>query len=130
MYMYDVSVSAGSPKARAITFNDFKTALNIPVGSSDELVAVKSGQTAGYLFQNASGNDGVLRVGNGLGFTDSNSFVTLALTLDSQAQGDIIYRGASEWARLAAGTMGGLLMTRGSGQNPEWTNLIDGGTFA
>ena len=127
VYMYDVS--ATGVKAKAITFENFKTALNIPTGSSDELVATKSGQAAGYLFQNSSGNDGVLRAGNGLGFTDSNSFVTLALNFASQAQGDIIYRGATEWNRLAAGTLGQLLMTRGSGQNPEYTSLIDGGTF-
>jgi hypothetical protein len=127
VYMYDVS--ATGVKAKAITFENFKTALNIPTGSSDELVATKSGQAAGYLFQNSSGNDGVLRAGNGLGFTDSNSFVTLALNFASQAQGDIIYRGATEWNRLSAGTLGQLLMTRGSGQNPEYTSLIDGGTF-
>jgi hypothetical protein len=128
IYMYDVS--ATGVKARAMTFDNFKTALNIPSGSTDELVAVKSGQAAGYLFQNSTGNDGVLRAGNGLGFTDSNSFVTLALNFASQAQGDIIYRGATEWNRLEAGTLGRLLMTRGAGQNPEWTDLIDGGTFA
>lgn len=128
MYMYDIG--ATGVKARAITFDDFKTALNIPAGSTDELVAVKSGQAAGYLFQNSTGNDGVLRAGNGLGFTDSNSFVTLALNFASEAQGDIIYRGATEWNRLAAGTLGQLLMTRGSAQNPEWTSVIDGGIFA
>lgn len=127
MYMYDIG--ATGVKARAITFDNFKTALNIPAGSTDELVAVKSGQAAGYLFQNSTGNDGVLRAGNGLGFTDSNSFVTLALNFASEAQGDIIYRGATEWNRLAAGTLGQLLMTRGAGQNPEWTSIIDGGTF-
>jgi hypothetical protein len=127
VYMYDVS--ATGVKAKAMTFDNFKTALNIPAGSTDELVATKSGQAAGYLFQNDSGNDGVLRAGNGLGFTDSNSFVTLALNFASQSQGDIIYRGATEWNRLAAGTSGMLLKTRGAGQNPEWTDIIDGGTF-
>ena len=128
VYMYDVS--ATGVKARAMTFNEFKTALNIPPGSTDELVAVKSGQAAGYLFQNAAGNDGVLRAGNGIGFTDNNSYITMALNFASEAQGDIIYRGATEWNRLAAGTFGQLLMTRGSGQNPEWISTIDGGVFA
>jgi hypothetical protein len=128
IYMYDVN--AAGVKARAMTFDSFKTALNIPTGSTDQLVAVKAGQAAGYLFQNSSGNDGLLRAGNGIGLTDSNSFVTLALNFPSEAQGDIIYRGASSWARLAAGTLGQLLMTRGTGQNPEYTSLIDGGTFA
>ena len=128
VYMYDIG--ATGVKARAITFDDFKTALNIPAGSTDELVAVKSGQAAGYLYQNAAGNDGVLRAGNGIGLTDNNSYITMTLNFASEAQGDIIYRGATEWNRLAAGTLGQLLMTRGAGQNPEWTSTIDGGTFA
>jgi hypothetical protein len=129
LYIYDVSQSATSVKARKLTFANLKTALNIPPGSSDELVATKNGQTAGFLFQNSAGNDGVLRAGNGLGFTDGGSFVTLAITIASQAQGDIIYRGASTWDRLPAGTNGMILKTRGAAQNPEWTDLIDGGTF-
>lgn len=128
IYMYDVS--ATGVKARSMTFDSFKTALNIPAGSTDELVAVKSGQAAGYLYQNSAGNDGVLRAGNGIGLTDGNSFITMTLNFASEAQGDIIYRGATEWNRLAAGTLGQLLMTRGSAQNPEWTSTIDGGTFA
>lgn len=66
------------------------------------------------------------------------------LTIPSQAQGDIIYRGASAWERLPAGTSGQLLQTKGSAQNPQWVsaspapNVIiqdqkssgtDGGTF-
>lgn len=128
IYMYDVS--ATGVKARAMTFDNFKTALNIPSGSTDELVATKSGQAAGFLYQNSTGNDGVLRAGNGIGLTDGGTFVTMALNFASQAQGDIIFRGASDWNRLAAGTLGRLLMTRGAAQNPEWTDLIDGGTFA
>jgi hypothetical protein len=128
IYMYDVS--ATGVKARAMSFENFKTALNIPEGSSDELVAIKSGQEAGYLYQNDAGNDGVLRGGNGITLSDGGTFVTMALNFASEAQGDLIYRGATEWNRLGAGTMGMILKTRGAGQNPEWTDLIDGGTFA
>lgn len=48
---------------------------------------------------------------------------TLSEVLDfvgSAAQGDILYRGASSWTRLAAGTSGHYLKTLGSGANPEW----------
>lgn len=48
---------------------------------------------------------------------------TLSEILDfvgSAAQGDILYRGASTWTRLAAGTSGHYLKTLGSGANPEW----------
>ena len=41
--------------------------------------------------------------------------------LASSAQGDILYRGASDWTRLAAGTSGQYLQTLGAGANPQWT---------
>jgi len=46
----------------------------------------------------------------------------------SAAQGDILYRGASTWTRLAAGTSGHYLKTLGSGANPEWAAVGAGGT--
>lgn len=48
---------------------------------------------------------------------------TLSEVLDfigSAAQGDILYREASAWARLAAGTSGNFLQTQGAGANPQW----------
>lgn len=44
--------------------------------------------------------------------------------LASVAQGDILYRNATEWVRLAAGTAGQVLQTQGAGANPQWTSLI------
>lgn len=125
--MHDVS--AGALKARKITFGDFKAALNIPATSTDEKVAAASGATAGYLGTN--GNDGILRAGNGLSMIagGANAFVTLALAFAAQAQGDIIYRGASAWANLAVGVAGSILQAGGVGTNPTWIKVIDGGTF-
>jgi hypothetical protein len=129
IYMYDVSVASTSPKARKITFDNFKTALNIPAGSTDEKVATASGQTAGYLGTN--GTDGVLRVNTaGLAMAHNTGVTTLALSFASQAQGDIIYRGATDWARLETGTAGQILRAGGAGANPSWISLIDGGTFS
>lgn len=48
---------------------------------------------------------------------------TLSEILDfvgSAAQGDILYRGASSWTRLGAGTSGQFLRTNGAGANPSW----------
>lgn len=48
---------------------------------------------------------------------------TLSEILDfigSAAQGDVLYRGASAWARLGAGTSGQFLQTQGTGANPQW----------
>lgn len=126
----DTSVAAGSPRQKKVAFSDFKTALNIPAASSDEKVAAASGATAGYLGTN--GSDGVLRVdaaGIKMVAGGSNAYVTLGLSFASEAQGDIIYRGATAYARLGAGTAGAFLQTGGAGQNPTWVTTIDGGTF-
>jgi len=41
-------------------------------------------------------------------------------TIASEAQGDILYRDASAWARLGAGTSGHFLKTQGAAANPVW----------
>jgi len=56
--------------------------------------------------------------------------VTLSQLLDwigSAAQGDVLYRGSSAWARLAAGTSGQFLQTQGTGANPQWATVSGGG---
>lgn len=66
-------------KEKKITFDAFKTALNIPAGSSDELVAVVAGGTSGYLY-GTDGTDGVLRMGatmDAMALDPGNAFVTL-----------------------------------------------------
>ena len=67
-------------KEKKVTFNAFKTALNIPTGSSDEKVAVVSGGTSGYLW-GTDGTDGILRMNVSMKMTKdaSNGFVTLAV---------------------------------------------------
>ena len=67
-------------KEKKMTFDAFKTALNIPVGSSDEKVAVVSGGTSGYLW-GTDGTDGVLRMNASMAWTKDagNGFVTLAV---------------------------------------------------
>lgn len=42
----------------------------------------------------------------------------------SPAQGDLLYRGASAWTRLGAGTSGQFLQTLGTGANPAWATLL------
>lgn len=77
--MHDASEAAGQ-KEKKITFNAFKTALNIPAGSSDEKVAVVAGGTSGYIF-GTDGTDGVIRLNSSLSWTKDagNAFVTLAV---------------------------------------------------
>lgn len=67
-------------KEKKITFEAFKTALNIPAGSSDEKVAVVSGGTSGYIW-GTDGTDGVLRMDTSMSWTKDagNGYVTLAV---------------------------------------------------
>lgn len=45
------------------------------------------------------------------------------------AQGDILYRDATGWTRLPAGTAGQYLQTQGPGANPVWAAVSGGGNF-
>lgn len=67
-------------KEKKITFDAFKTALNIPAGSSDEKVAVVAGGTAGYIW-GTDGTNGVIRMNTSMAWTKDagNGFVTLAV---------------------------------------------------
>ena len=78
LMMHDAS--ATGVKERKITLNDFKTALNIPSSSTDELVAVVSGGTSGYIW-GTDGTDGILRMNTSMVMTKDagNAFVTLAV---------------------------------------------------
>lgn len=77
--IHDASEVAAQ-KEKKITFDAFKTALNIPAGSTDEKVAVVSGGTAGYVW-GTDGTNGVLRMNTSLSWTKDagNGFVTLAV---------------------------------------------------
>ena len=56
--------------------------------------------------------------------------LTLTQVLDlvgSAAQGDILYRGASGWTRLGAGTSGQYLKTQGAAADPVWATVSASG---
>lgn len=78
--------------------------------------------------QDVSATDRILgRDSSGAGVIEE---LTLSAVLDmigSAAQGDILYRGASGWARLGAGTSGHFLKTQGAGANPTWDAAGGGG---
>lgn len=52
------------------------------------------------------------------------------LTISGAAQGDILYRDSTSWARLPAGTSGHYLQTQGAGAAPTWAAAGGGGTSA
>lgn len=72
--------SATGQKEKKITFDSFKAALNIPIASTDEKVAVVSGGTSGYVW-GTDGTDGVLRMNSSMSWSKdaANGFVTLAV---------------------------------------------------
>lgn len=69
-----------SQKEKKITFDAFKTALNIPAASTDEKVSVVSGGTSGYIW-GTDGTNGVLRLNASMQWAKDagNAFVTLAV---------------------------------------------------
>ena len=79
LIIHDASQVSGQ-KEKKITFDAFKTALNIPPGSSDEKVAVVAGGTSGYIW-GTDGTNGIIRLNNSLSWTKDagNAFVTIAV---------------------------------------------------
>lgn len=77
--VHDASENAAQ-KEKKITFDAFKTALNIPASSTDEKVAVISGGTSGYLW-GTDGTDGIIRLNTSLSWTKdaSNGYITIAV---------------------------------------------------
>ena len=62
------------------------------------------------------------KTANGIGAPEE---ITVSDALDwtagaSPAFGDVLYRGASSWSRLAPGTSGQFLQTQGVGSSPQW----------
>jgi hypothetical protein len=73
--------------------------------------------------QNVSATSRVLgRKTSGAGDTEECTLSEVLDFVGSAAQGDILYRGSSAWARLAAGTNGQFLQTQGAGANPQWAS--------
>jgi len=82
--IHDASETVGQ-KEKKITFNAFKTALNIPASSTDEKAAVVAGGTSGYLW-GTDGTDGIIRMNSSMSWSKDagNAYVTLAVgTIDA-----------------------------------------------
>jgi hypothetical protein len=60
------------------------------------------------------------RNGDGAGVAEEMTLSQLLDWVGPAAQGDILYRGASGWERLAAGTAGLPLVTKGAGASPAF----------
>lgn len=74
--------------------------------------------------QNVSATSRVLgRKTAGSGDTEECTLSEVLDFVGSAAQGDILYRNATTWTRLGAGTSGQYLKTQGSGANPVWADV-------
>ena len=60
----------------------------------------------------------------GAGASEELSLSDVLDLVGSAAQGDLLYRGASGWVRLGAGTSGQVLKTFGAAANPAWTTPL------
>ena len=54
-----------------------------------------------------------------------NAVTGTKIALGSDAQGDFMYYGGSDWVRLPAGTSGQAILSGGSGANPTWGSAGD-----
>jgi hypothetical protein len=74
------------------------------------------------LFQGLEDHDMIARNSAGVPLTHSGRLWSKVLDalVGSPAQGDILYRSATAWTRLAPGTNGNVLRTNGAGSNPSW----------
>lgn len=93
--------------------------------SSGTLTSCTGLPAAGTTFAATSRIHGRATAGAGAG-----EELTLTQVLDlvgSAAQGDILYRGASSWTRLAAGTSGQYLKTQGAAADPVWATVSASG---
>ncbi|QPF87032.1 hypothetical protein IC762_12330 [Bradyrhizobium genosp. L] len=61
----------------------------------------------------------------GLAVPSPNTMTSL-LDFIGQTQGQILYRGASTWSALGAGTSGQFLQTLGVGSTPQWASAVTG----
>ncbi len=100
---------------------------DVTVSSSGAVWTIDNDAVTYAKLQNVSATQRV--IGRNTAGSGDAEEVTLSQLLDwigSAAQGDILYRGASGWERLGAGTSGNILQTNGTGANPSWVSPPSG----
>lgn len=93
-------------------------------------VATNNGLTGGPITSTGTIGLATISTGNVLAYTGAGSGVPVAtapsaiLDIIGSTEGNILYRGASNWSVLAPGTSGQFLQTPGAGSTPSWANAV------
>jgi hypothetical protein len=113
----DVTAGPGAGSQVATIANDAVTTLKI----IDEAVTYAK-------IQDVSATARILsRRTAGAGVIEESTISQILNFLAGAAQGDIIYRNATDWVVLPAGTAGQYLQTAGAGADPAWADVSGGG---
>lgn len=101
---------------------------DITISSAGTVYTIDNGVVTYAKLQNVSATARILlRKTAGAGVVEEGTLSELLDFIGSAAHGDIIYRGASTWARLPAGTSGQFLQTQGAGANIQWSTPAGSG---
>lgn len=101
---------------------------DITVSSTGSVWTIDAQAVSYSKIQNVSATARILgRNSAGAGTIEELTLTQILDMIGSAAQGDILYRGASGWARLAAGTAGQFFQTQGAGSNPQWATPAGAG---
>lgn len=96
-------------------------------GTTSITATIASAAVTYAKIQNVSATSRILgRKTAGAGSTEECTLSEILDFVGSAAQGDILFRGASGWTRLGAGTNGHYLQTQGAGANPQWAAAAGG----
>lgn len=109
-------------KDSALTRAILKDALGSTIKDVDPVNSFDSNSVSYAELQDVSATSRILgRKTSGSGDPEECTLSEVLDFVGSAAQGDILYRGAATWARLAAGTSGQFLKTLGAA-NPAWAD--------
>jgi len=101
---------------------------DITVSGSGATMTIDAGAVTYAKLQDVSATSRILgRKTAGAGDAEECTMSEVLDMVGSAAQGDILYRNATAWVRLAAGTSGHFLKTQGAGANPMWDAASGGG---
>lgn len=121
----DSIVNADIKTTAAIAYSKLAltdSVLNADINSSAAIDWSKmAAVTAANIILGSAGNVATVTPLTGdVSITNAGLTTVTDLTITGEAQGDVLYRNATNWVRLAAGTAGQALITSGAGSNPYW----------